>query len=146
VANPGCGGADQSRSASVSSAGPAPRIHTARPELAFFTTHPTHGLADYDLGVADDRGDHLRVLTGESIPGTVFPQLFTAVSWSPDGERLAFGGVKRQQTDEHHEPTDIYAITADRSDTEQVTEVGDASGPLCSPGGKTIVFTRVSGG
>jgi Tol biopolymer transport system component len=137
----GCGG-DQGDSTDVA---PAPQVNTARPELAFFTAHPTHALAIYDLGTADDRGDHLRVVTGESIPGTVFPQLFTGVSWSPDGRRVAFAGVKGRQTDEHDEPTDVYTIDADGSDTKQITDIGNAHGPLWSPDGETIVFTRVGG-
>jgi dipeptidyl aminopeptidase/acylaminoacyl peptidase len=139
----GCGGGDRDDSTSLA---PVSQVKTARPELAFFTARPTHALAIYDLGAADDRGDHLRVVTGESIPGTVFPQLFTGVSWSPDGRRVAFAGVKGRQTDEHNEPTDIYAIDADGSDTEQITDIGDAYGPLWSPDRKTIVFTRRSDG
>jgi dipeptidyl aminopeptidase/acylaminoacyl peptidase len=139
----GCGGGDRDDSTSIAAGS---QVETARPELAFFTVRPTHALAIYDLAIADDRGDHLRVVTGESIPGTVFPQLFTGVSWSPDGRRVAFAGVKGRQTDEHNEPTDIYAIDADGSDTEQITDIGDAYGPLWSPDGQTIVFTRRSGG
>jgi Tol biopolymer transport system component len=138
----GCGGGDRDDSTSLA---PASQVKTARPELAFFTVRPTHALAIYDLGTADDRGDHLRVVTGESIPGTVFPQLFTGVSWSPDGRRVAFAGVKGRQTDEHNEPTDVYTIDADGSDTEQITDIGDAYGPLWSSDGKTIVFTRRGG-
>jgi Tol biopolymer transport system component len=139
-AGAGCGGGNQGGSTSTA---PTSQVTTTRPELAFFTTH---GNSIYDLGIADDRGQHLNVVTGQSIPGTVFPQLFTGVSWSPDGERIAFAGVKGRQTDEHDEPTDIYSINADGSDTEQITDVGDAYGALWSPDGKTIVYTRVSGG
>jgi dipeptidyl aminopeptidase/acylaminoacyl peptidase len=136
----GCGGGDQNEPARVDFKS---RIKTERPELAYFTTH---GSAIYDLGVADDRGDHRRVLTGESIEGSVFPQLFTRVSWSPDGTRLAFAGVRGEQTDEHREPTDIYTIKADGSDVKRITKVGDAGGPLWSPNGTTIFFTRTAGG
>jgi dipeptidyl aminopeptidase/acylaminoacyl peptidase len=138
-----CGGGDQDGSTTVAVTS---QVKTERPELAFFTTAPTRGLATYDLGTADDRGKHLQVVTGESIPGTVFPQLFSAVSWSPDGKRVTFAGVEGRQTDEHDEPTDIYAVNANGTETDQITEVGDAYAPLWSPDGKTIVFTRTSGG
>ena len=136
----GCSSNDHDGSTTVAVAA---QVKTPRPELAFFTTH---GNSTYDLGIADDRGQHLRVVAGQSIPGTVFPQLFTGVSWSPDGERIAFAGVKGRQTDEHDEPTDIYSINADGSDTQQITDIGDAYGPLWTPDRKTIVFTRVGGG
>lgn len=120
---------------------PVTPSRTVRPELAFFTTR---GGGIYDLGVADDRGRSRDVLTGESRPGTVFPQLFTRLSWSPDGQQISFAGVQGPQTDAHDEPTDIYRIDADGSNVDQITDVGDARDPLWSPDGETIVFTRTS--
>jgi Tol biopolymer transport system component len=143
LALPGCGSGEQTGSPSITTASSAPRIHTARPELAFFTTH---GSAIYDLGDADDRGQHPRVLAGESVPHSVTPQLFTQVSWSPDAERLAFGGGAGQQQGTIGQVSNIYSIKADGSDLKRVTDVGDAASPLWSPDGKTIIFTRMSGG
>lgn len=133
----GCGD-DQDRQGS-STVTPPP-VTTQRPELAFFTTH---GNAIYDLGTADDLGQGILVLTGESKSGTIVPQLFTGISWSPDGERIAFAGTEGEASGGFDEPTDIYSIHADGTDTVQISDVGDAIDPLWSPDGQTIVFTRL---
>jgi hypothetical protein len=103
---------------------------TKHPELAFFTTH---GNAVYDLGLADDRGHVLRLLTGESKPGTVTPQAFTEISWSPRGRRLAFAGGKGNQTGGLGESTDVFTIRPDASGIRRITHLGDVANPLWSP-------------
>jgi Tol biopolymer transport system component len=118
-------------------------IETERPQLAF--------VDGVDLAISDDRGGNARTLTGESVPGSVIPALFTRVSWAPDGSRIAFAGSERRETEEvgereRAEPTDIYLIDADGADTQRVTEVGDALDPQWSPDGETIVFTRTTFG
>jgi Tol biopolymer transport system component len=122
---------------------------TSRPELAFFTTHSDrngegYGEALYDIGVADDDGNGFRALTGESVAGTIVPNLFTSVSWDPDGSRLAFGGGTGEQQGGVDDESDIYLVDADGSGLERVTELDDAGDPLFSPDGETIVFSRVS--
>lgn len=124
---------------------------TARPELAFFTTHneregESYGEGLYDIAVADDEGNGFRALSGESVPDTIVPNLFTSVSWDPDGGRLAFGGGTGEQQGGVDDEYDIYLVDADGSNLERVTELDDAGDPLFSPDGETIVFSRVSFG
>jgi Tol biopolymer transport system component len=129
----GCDNEDRASS----SPSEAQRVVTDRPELAFWTN-------GYAVGLSDDRGQRFQEVIGESPNGTVFPQLFSGVTWSPDGGHIAFAGVAGEQTDEHDEPTDIYSIAPDGTGLEKVTEVGDAGGPLWAPDGASIVFTRTS--
>ncbi len=117
-----------------------PLVKTPRPELAFFTAH---GSAVYDLGISDDRGRSKR-LTGESSTGGINPALFTSVSWSPDGRRLAFAGGPGSQSGGLTDRTNIYTIDAGGSNARRITNVGDAAIPVLSPDGRTIAFTRLS--
>jgi Tol biopolymer transport system component len=117
--------------------------------FAFFTTHNdpepgTYREALYDIALADDRGNGFRRLTGESLPETIVPNLFTAVSWDPDGSRLTFAGGTGEQQRDADDESDIYLVGADGSGLERVTELDDAVDPLFSPDGETIVFTRLS--
>jgi Tol biopolymer transport system component len=114
-----------------------------RPEIAFFTTHPEHSEGIYDLAISDAEGNRMNVLTGGSIEGSVWPQLFTRVSWSPDGERIAFAGGPGPLDATVEDQIDIYVMQADGSQDEQLTELGDAADPVWSPDGDTIVFTRL---
>lgn len=138
----GCGG-----DVGTTSRDPLPVV--SRPQLAFFTTHNerdggTFGEPLYDIGLADDEGKGFRALTGESVPGSIVPNLFTAVSWAPDGSRLAVAGGRGEQQGTVDEKSDIYLVGADGSDVERVTELGNARDPLFSPDGETIIFSRVS--
>lgn len=134
----GCGGEEPSDSGTSERALPS----TARPELAFFTTHPEGSEGVYDVALGDDQGEDRVILTGGSREGTVWPQLFTRLSWSPDGERLAFAGGPGPLDATPEDRTDIYVIDANGSNLEQVTEVGDARDPVWSPDADTIVFGR----
>ncbi len=49
-------------------------------------------------------------------------------------------------TGEGSRSANIYSIKADGSGLRRITDVGDADSPLWSPDGRTIVFTRMSGG
>jgi Tol biopolymer transport system component len=133
LAMSGCGDDSQTRTSDIAS------VDRDRPQIAFFRAS---GNGVYDLGIADHRGQNLEIVTGESIRGTVWPGLFTNVSWSPDGKRIAFAGGKGPQTDEHDEPKDLYVIRPDDSEAQRVTELGDVGGPLWSPNGERVVFTR----
>jgi dipeptidyl aminopeptidase/acylaminoacyl peptidase len=108
--------------------------------VAFFRAS---GNADYDLGLASDRGRLLAIVTGDSVPGTARPRLFTGISWSPDGRRLVFAGGSGEKSDARDDQTDLFVIDADGSGLERLTELGDVADPVWSPDRETVVFTRV---
>jgi Tol biopolymer transport system component len=145
----GCGGDDGDSgktSKATNQSKPVPREvlspNPARPQMAFFRLQNS---TVHDLAITDDRGRRGGVLTGDSIPGTPWPQLYTSISWSPDGKKLAFAGGEGERTGSQEEKTDVYVIEQGRSSgPRQVTDAGDVSSPLWSADGKRIVFTRSS--
>lgn len=127
----------------VAESGAPTQPQTKRAQLAF--------VRGADLALANDRGKGLRVLTGESLPGTVIPTVSSGLSWSPDGSRIAVAAMEHPDEEEFGEPertppSDIYLIEAGGSAAQRITAVGDAHDPVFSPDGATIVFTRLSFG
>ena len=57
-------------------------------------------------------------------------------SWSPDGHKIAFNS--RRFADGFH--NDIFVITADGEELEQLTEDGASRSPVYSPDGTKIAF------
>jgi Tol biopolymer transport system component len=105
-----------------------------------FVRARTGSEAKYDLATAQPSGYGLRVLTGAARQGTVVPGLFTRVTWSPDGRRLAFAGVRHPAPDPRR--SDVWVMRADGSGARRVTKLRHAGSPLWSPDGKRLVFTR----
>ena len=61
-------------------------------------------------------------------------------NWSPDGRRIAF------QSQRVFEGYDIYVITAEGKNLEQLTEAGTNRMPAYSPEGRKIVFVSTRDG
>ena len=81
-----------------------------------------------DVIVVDLDGKPRRAFTGSS----------GGVSWSPDGEQLAFTKVRGDVS----ERRDVFLVRADGSGLRQLTRTGDAGAPVWSPDGDTIAYAQ----
>jgi Tol biopolymer transport system component len=73
------------------------------------------------------------------------PQLmfFSPISWSPDGERVAFSGIVGFRKGDDHEPVlELFTVGADGSGPRSIRGTNGATGPVFAPDGHTLAFTR----
>ncbi|HSS43076.1 MAG TPA: hypothetical protein VLK37_11085 [Solirubrobacterales bacterium] len=69
--------------------------------------------------------------------------VFSPLSWSADGESVAFGGVVGFRTGDDHEPIQkIFIVGADGSGLRAIPGTKGGGGPILSPDGRTVAFTR----
>jgi Tol biopolymer transport system component len=69
-------------------------------------------------------------------------------AWSPDGRRVAFTRASGEQQGSFgyaYRRNDIFVVNAGGSGLRQVTQTGDASGPVWSPDAHEIVLARIHG-
>ena len=90
------------------------------------------GVTD-DLYVMDSDGSNVSRLTRDNFREG-------PPSWSPDGRKIAF------QSQRPFEGYDIYVITAEGKNLEQLTEEGNNRMPAYSPDGRKIAFVSTRGG
>jgi len=68
---------------------------------------------------------------------------FSTLSWSPDGERGVFTGVVGIQKGDDQEPIlRLFTVRADGSGLRVIRGTNGAGGPVLSPDGRTVAFTR----
>jgi Tol biopolymer transport system component len=99
------------------------------------------------LTVNRNGGDPLRLAGGswgaQRPPG---PQLdfFSPLSWSSDGEQLAFTGIVRfEKGDDHEAIQKIFTVGADGRGQRAIRGTHEALGPVLSPDGRMVAFTRL---
>jgi TolB protein len=94
------------------------------------------------LNVNPKGGDPLR-LAGGGRNARPLLDFFSPVSWSSDGARVAFSGIVGLQKGDDHEPIRrIFTVGADGSGLRPVPGTNGATGPVLSPDGRTVAFTR----
>lgn len=95
------------------------------------------------LNVGPKGGDPMRLAGGRELSDRPLPEFFSKVSWSPDGETVAFSGIVGFRDGDDHEPIRrIFLVRADGSGLRRVKGTNGAQGPIFSPDGHTIAFTR----
>jgi WD40-like Beta Propeller Repeat len=87
-------------------------------------------------------GDSLR-LAGGGYGSRPLLDFFSPVSWFADGSKLAFSGIVRFENGDDHEAIQrIFTVRADGSDMRAIRGTKEALGPVVSPDGRTVAFTR----
>ena len=87
-------------------------------------------------------GDPLR-LAGGGLRSRPWVDSFSPLSWSPDGERVAFSGMVGFRKGDDYEPIrKLFTVRADGSALRPVRGTNGAVGPVFSPDGHTLAFTR----
>jgi Tol biopolymer transport system component len=97
-------------------------------------------VSDGALWVVEPDGSGTREIPLD-VPGQV-----GSVSWSPNGQRIAFDVSYPDEGAPKGGLYDIYSADADGSGVVRLTREGDARLPAWSPNGTRIAFTRQDGG
>lgn len=122
-------------SAAAAAAPPGPRLAVFRasanpPRLELLT-------------VNQNGGDPLR-LAGGGRRARPLLDFFSPVGWFPDGERIALNGIVGfEKGDDHEAIQRIFSVRADGSDLRVIRGTKEGLGPVPSPDGRTLAFTRV---
>lgn len=75
--------------------------------------------------------------------GSRFLFIASPFSWAPGGERGVFSGVVSIQKGDDHEPIlRLFTVRADGSGLRMIGGTNGAGGPVFSPVGRTVAFTR----
>ena len=68
----------------------------------------------------------------------------SSLAWSTDGERIAFSAVVGVKPGDDHDPIQrMFSVRADGSGLKRIRGADEAIGPVFSPDGRTLAFTRL---
>ncbi len=88
-------------------------------------------------------GGHPLRLEGGGLRSRPVLDVFSPISWSPDGKRVAFSGIIGSRNGDDHEAIRrIFIVRADGSGLHAIRGTNGAIGPIFSPDGRTAAFTR----
>ena len=112
------------------------------PRLAVIKLGPKGSVSGL-LNVAPNGSKPLR-LAGGGGNARPFLDFSSSVSWSSDGERLAFAGIVGFQKGDDYEPIRrVFTVGADGGGLRRIPGTNGATGPVLSPDGRTLAFTRL---
>jgi Tol biopolymer transport system component len=122
------------------SAAPAAEAPTG-PRLAVIrATLKSHGL---ELVTVDRNGARPVRLAGGGRRRKPFLDLFSPMAWTTDGEKLAFSGIVGFRNGDGAEPIEkLFFVNADGSGLRGIPGTQEGTGPVLSPDGHTIAYTR----
>jgi Tol biopolymer transport system component len=87
-------------------------------------------------------GSDMRAVHGRGLDVRPLPHPTAGLSWSPDGERIAFVGVAGADRQFAPRERRVFLIPADGGQPLEVPGTAGATGPVFSPDGRTIAFAR----
>lgn len=114
----------------------------AGPRLAVFKAAPKPSPSG--LLTVNPNGGRPLSLMGGGWRSRPLLDVFSLISWSPDGKKVAFSGIVGFQGGDDHEPIRrIFTVGADGSGLRVIRGTNGATGPVLSPDGRTVAFTRL---
>jgi Tol biopolymer transport system component len=87
---------------------------------------------NFDIYVMNTDGSNQKRLTNH-------PDWDEQPKWSPDGKKIAYMSIVRDENDKRH--WEIFVMNADGSDQKRVTYCNKAGSPSWSPDGKKILYS-----
>jgi Tol biopolymer transport system component len=93
------------------------------------------------MTINPDGGHPLHLAEGGKGSRLLF--IASPLSWAPGGERGVFSGVVGVQKGDDHEPVvRLFTVRADGGGLRAIRGTNGAVGPVFSPAGRTVAFTR----
>lgn len=95
-----------------------------------------------ELLTVDPIGAFPERLVGGGPRSGPLPHFFSPPSWSPDGNQIAFSAFVALREREREGRLRIFTVDADGTDLRAIPRTKGAYGPVFSPDGRSLAFTR----